>query len=92
MSASNFVSLEKDSGDVVEMFKNATKAAKAPASVSATPAASPIKANQIDKNVLAELPEAIQREIRASMGLLDKSTGGGVKRKNEITNYFSKKR
>ncbi|ABO98773.1 predicted protein [Ostreococcus lucimarinus CCE9901] len=92
VSASNFVSLEKDSGDVVEMFKNATKAAKAPASVSATPAASPIKADQIDKNVLAELPEAIQREIRASMGLLDKSTGGGVKRKNEITNYFSKKR
>ena len=97
VSASNFVSLEKDSGDVVEMFKNATKAAKAPASVSATPAASPIKADQIDANVLAELPEAIQREIRASMGLLDKSTGGGVKRKNvgqknEITNYFSKKR
>jgi hypothetical protein len=101
VSASNFVSLEKDSGDVAEMFKNArsdarnkdsTVAVNHSRSATVTPAASPIKADQIDASVLAELPEEIQREIRASMGM---STGGAAaKRKpqaNSITNYFSKK-
>lgn len=39
----NFVLFEKDSGDVVEMFKNVMKVVKASASVSATFAASSIK-------------------------------------------------
>ena len=99
VSASNFVSLEKDSGDVAEMFKNARNdkdsavATNQPRSVTVTPAASPIKADEIDASVLAELPEEIQKEIRASMGM--RCHGGAVgKRKqqtNSITNYFSKK-
>jgi hypothetical protein len=93
ISASNFVSNEKDCGDVVEMFKNATERA----TTTATPAVSPIKADQIDKSVLAELPEEIQREIRASLfpkaNAAAGGTGGGPSFKkaknNPITNYFT---
>ena len=104
VSASNFVSLERDSGDVAELLKNAAAAAAATMttatrSTQPTPAASPIKADQIDAAVFAELPEEIQREIRATMGF---GAGGGTattgsKRKaaptqvNSITNYFGKK-
>lgn len=103
VSASNFVTLERESGDIAEMLKNAKSTT---GSRLATPAASPIKADQIDASVLAELPEEIQREIRASMrgetshrgnraaagsALLGKRKGGvGAGQKNSITSYFGK--
>ena len=87
ISASNFVSNEKDCGDVVEMFKNAAERAT-------TPAVSPIKADQIDESVLAELPEDIQREIRASYFASSSSSAAAARarkkpKKNSITNYFT---
>jgi len=95
VSASNFESLEKDSGDVMEMFKNAP-------TINTTPAVSPIKAHEIDAAVLAELPEDIQREIKASFNnnsrvtasTTTSTTSTSVKRSqtNSITNYFSKKK
>jgi len=102
ISASNFVSNEKDCGNVVEMFKNAAERATTTTSTT-TPAVSPIKADQIDESVLAELPEEIQREIRASLfpkannagigGGGGGATGGGPSfkkaKKNPITNYFT---
>jgi DNA polymerase eta len=94
VSASNFASLEKDSGDVMEMFKNAP--------INTTPAVSPIKAHEIDAAVLAELPEDIQREIKASFNnnsrvtasTTSTTTSTSAKRSqtNSITNYFSKKK
>ena len=92
VSASNFASLEKDSGDVMEMFKNAP--------INTTPAVSPIKAHEIDAAVLAELPEDIQREIKASFNnnsrvtTASTTTSTSAKRSqtNSITNYFSKKK
>lgn len=91
VSASNFASLEKDSGDVMEMFKNAP--------INTTPAVSPIKAHEIDAAVLAELPEDIQREIKASFNnnsrvTASATTSTSAKRSqtNSITNYFSKKK
>ena len=96
ISASNFVSNEKYCGNVVEMFKNAAERATTTTSTT-TPAVSPIKADQIDESVLAELPEEIQREIRASLfpkaNAAAGGTGGGPSfkkaKKNPITNYFT---
>jgi len=89
VSASNFASLEKDSGDVMEMFKNAP-------TTNTTPAVSPIKAHEIDAAVLAELPEDIQREIKASFNNRTTGTTTTISAKrsqtNSITNYFSKKK
>jgi len=88
ISASNFVSNEKDCGDVAEMFKNAAAAGASSAGA--------IKAEEIDESVLAELPEDIQREIRASARGPGSSSGqqpsalhaNKKAKKNAITNYF----